>query len=307
MYKTNPGLRGAVMEIKELLPLAAMPAMLLLVEIGAVLLSLPLQEVGLSAFEDPSSIANPFIFIFILLVFTALLLFLIKFGFRKIIGAIIGASIFFTFIYIFGGVLAFVSPDALVVLGGSLLLAGAATAALYLFPEWYVIDSLGILIASGAASIFGISLDIVPVAILLVILAVYDAISVYKTKHMISLAEGVMETKSPVLFVIPKTKGYSYRREGIGSIGDGERGAFVIGMGDLIMPSILVVSANVFLSAARIGVFTLPALGAMAGSVAGLSFLLAYVKQGKPQAGLPPINGGALAGFLLGYLASLLF
>jgi len=138
-------------------------------------------------------------------------------------------------------------------------------------------------------------------------LAVYDALSVYKTKHMITLAEGVMETKSPVLFVIPKTKEYSYRKEGIESIGEGERGAFVIGMGDLIMPSILVVSANIFLSTPRIGILTIPALGAIAGSIAGLSLLLVYVKQGKPQAGLPPINGGALAGFLLGYLASVLF
>jgi len=102
MYKINLHLQGLTMEIKDIFPLAAMPAMLLLVEIGAVLLSLPLQEAGLTAFEDPSSVANPFIFIIILLIFTALLLFLIKFGFRKIIGAIIGASIFFTFIYIFG-------------------------------------------------------------------------------------------------------------------------------------------------------------------------------------------------------------
>ena len=295
------------MNRNEFLPLAAMPLMLLVVETGALLLSLPLQEAGLSAFEDPSSVANPFIFIVILLAFTLFLLFLIRMGFRKVIGAVIGASIFFTFVYIFSAILAFLTPDLSVVAGGSLLSAGIATAVLYLYPEWYVIDTLGILIASGAASIFGISLDIIPVVILLSLLAVYDAISVYRTKHMISLAEGVMETRSPILFVIPRRRGYSYRREGIGPLGEGERGAFVIGMGDMIMPSILVVSANVFLPVARIGPLSIPAIGAMAGSVAGLCLLLVYVRRGKPQAGLPPINGGALAGFLLGYLASLLF
>jgi presenilin-like A22 family membrane protease len=72
-------------------------------------------------------------------------------------------------------------------------------------------------------------------------------------------------------------------------------------MGDLIMPSILVVSANVFLDTAKIGFITIPALGAMIGSVIGLSLLLMVVRKGKPQAGLPPINGGAILGFLAGY------
>ena len=72
------------------------------------------------------------------------------------------------------------------------------------------------------------------------------------------------------------------------------------------MPSILVVSANVFLDTARIGFITIPALGAMIGSVIGLSLLLTIVRKGKPQAGLPPINGGAILGFLAGYGLALL-
>ncbi|MCG7854939.1 MAG: hypothetical protein MIO88_03685, partial [Methanoregulaceae archaeon] len=171
----------------------------------------------------------------------------------------------------------------------------------YLFPEWYIIDTLGVLIAAGAASIFGISLNVIPVLLLLVILMVYDAISVYKTRHMVTLAEGVIDIKSPILFIVPKRRGYSFMREGIGDLDGGERAAFVIGMGDLIMPSILVVSANVFLNSTRLaGVITLPALGAIIGSVIGLSLLLTVVQKGKPQAGLPPINGGAILGFLAG-------
>ena len=72
------------------------------------------------------------------------------------------------------------------------------------------------------------------------------------------------------------------------------------------MPSILVVSANVFLATAGIGFVNLPALGAMIGSVIGLSFLLTIVRKGKPQAGLPLINGGAILGFLAGYGIALL-
>jgi len=36
---------------------------------------------------------------------------------------------------------------------------------------------------------FGISLAIIPTLLLLVVLAVYDYIAVYRTKHMVALAE----------------------------------------------------------------------------------------------------------------------
>jgi len=183
-----------------------------------------------------------------------------------------------------------------------LTLSILATALLYKYPEWYVIDSLGILIAAGVAAIFGSSLEYYLVVILLVLLAVYDAISVYKTKHMITLAEGVIDLKTPILFVIPKRRDYSFIRDGIGKLDDGsERAAFIIGMGDMIMPSILVVSANVFIKGWRIaGIINLPALGAIIGSLAGLAVLLYFVSSGKPQAGLPPLNGGTILGFLAG-------
>ena len=195
------------MEQARLLPLITIPAMLVVVEIAALLLSLPMQAAGITAFEDPESVANPFIFIIILLVFTGFLLLLLKFKWKKLIGGIIGLSIFFTFIYIFAGITGYFLGLAAPALLLTLVLSAGATALLYLYPEWYVIDTLGILIAAGAASIFGISLSIVPVIILLIILLVYDAISVYKTKHMITLAEGVVDMKSPILFIVPKKEG----------------------------------------------------------------------------------------------------
>jgi presenilin-like A22 family membrane protease len=293
------------MEIKNLIPLLAMPLLLLAVEIGALLISLPVKASGIVAFEDPTSLENPVIFIVILLVFTGFLLVLIKYDMKKVIAAVIGLSLFFTFAYIFAALVYVamgVSDIANIVV---LVLSILATALLYKFPEWYVIDALGILIGAGVASIFGVSLDVLPVVILLILLAVYDAISVYKTKHMITLAEGVIDLKTPILFVIPKRRDYSFIKDGIGKLGDGgERAAFIIGMGDLIMPSILVVSANVFLKGAKLGgLINLAALGAIIGSLAGLCVLLHFVMSGKPQAGLPPLNGGTILGFLVGLAA----
>lgn len=297
------------MDFKRLIPFLAMPLLLVLVEIGALALSLPVKDAGITAFEDPAAVGNIGIFILILLVFTGFLLLLIRFGLKKIITLIIAVSIFLSFCYIFSAIVysAFGMTDAAVLL--MLLLSFGATILLYKFPEWYVIDTLGVLIAAGVASIFGVSLEVVPVVILLVLLAVYDAISVYKTKHMITLAEGVIDLKTPILFVIPKKRDYSFIREGIGKFGEGEeRAAFIMGMGDLIMPSILVVSANVFLKGYQVlGFVNLPAIGAIIGSLAGLVVLLYFVNSGRPQAGLPPLNGGTIIGFALGWgLSSLL-
>ncbi len=294
------------MDTRNLAPLIAMPLLLLAVEIGAVLLSLPVQASGIVAFEDPEDLANPVWFIGILLVFTAFLLLLIKYDMKRVIAAVIGISIFLTFCYIFAAVTfaAMGETDPAMVI--AVILAILAIVLLYKYPEWYIIDGLGILIGAGVAAIFGASLEVLPVLILLVLLAAYDAISVYKTKHMITLAEGVIDQKTPILFVIPKRKDYSFIKEGVGKISDGgERAAFIIGMGDMIMPAILVVSANVFLKGSRLGgLINLPALGAILGSVAGLVVLLYFVMSGKPQAGLPPICGGTIIGFLIGWAAS---
>ena len=62
--------------------------------------------------------------------------------------------------------------------------------------------------------------------------------------------------------------------------------------------------ANVFLKGWRLGgMINLPALGAILGSLVGLVVLLYFMMSGKPQAGLPPLNGGTILGFLAGWAA----
>ena len=290
--------------VKKYIPFLVMPAILVIVELGSLALSLPVQAAGLAAFQDPESVANPFIFIAILLGFTAFLLVLIKYGRKNLIAWVIGhLHLPDLCLHLCRNRADCLSGPDDAEIAVMLALAVAATVLLYKYPEWYVIDALGLLLAAGVASIFGVSLGTVPVILLLVILAVYDAISVYKTKHMITLAEGVIDLKTPILFVIPKKRDYSFIKEGIGKLGDGgERSAFIIGMGDMIMPSVLVVSANVFTGGVKyFGLFNLPALGAMIGSIAGLAVLLHFVMSGRPQAGLPPLNGGTILGFFIGW------
>ncbi len=163
------------------------------------------------------------------------------------------------------------------------------------------IDVSGVLIAAGASALFGVSLAIIPTIILLVLLAIYDFISVYKTKHMVRLAEGVMDLKLPIMFVLPRRWGYQYRQAS-GKIEPGqEREAYFMGLGDAVMPTMLAVSANAFLKAPGIWFINYPALGAMIGtlvSYAALMYLVVAAK--KPQAGLPFLCSGAIIGFLIG-------
>ena len=176
------------------------------------------------------------------------------------------------------------------------------------YPEWYVVDTVGILVSVGAMALIGISLAILPVLVLLVALAVYDAISVYKTKHMIALADNVMEMRLPVLLVIPKDGKYSFRQQGKlrDELESGERrGAMFMGLGDIIIPGLLVISAFTYLPAGMMWGMEKPllvAFGTLLGGLIGFSVLMRFVLKGNPHAGLPLLNGGTVVGYLVSYL-----
>ena len=166
------------------------------------------------------------------------------------------------------------------------------------YPEWYVIDIAGVILAAGVSAIFGISFGLVPALILLAGLAIYDAWAVYHTGHMVDLADSVMDLKLPILLVMPKTWNYSFLEQGSlnKQIESGEkRGALFMGLGDLVIPGALVVSSKAALGWS-VGI------ASMVGSLAGFFILMTFVLSGRPQAGLPLLNGGAILGYLLGAL-----
>ncbi len=245
-------------------------------------------------FEDPGSTANPFIYVLFILGFTLLLLAAIRFKKGWAVGTFILISITASIYYIF---LAFTSPLI------ALLPTLAMLLLLRFYPEWYIVDAFGILVCAGISALFGVSMTTLPVLILLLILAVYDAISVYKTRHMVSLAEGVIKIKAPLLFVVPKSREYSFRRDqmAISDQAKGNRGAYFLGLGDAIIPTILVVSADLYLSAPSWHGINLPALGAMVGTYIGFLALMRTTRD-RPQAGLPFLNSGAILGFLVACL-----
>jgi len=280
-----------------------MAFMLLIVQLIAVALSKPFEENDMKAFSNPEATSNVIYWVALILVFTAFILVVIKLNKKWMIQAFILFTVVSTLYYVFFAIFSyFLPPVTRIVL--TLILSIGLTIVLHKFPEWYVIDIVGIIIGAGAASIFGISLDIIPTLLLLVLLLVYDYIAVYRTKHMITLAEGVMDLRLPILLVIPKHWNYSFLTE---KFDKEEREAFFMGLGDAVMPTILVVSANFFVKAASytlplIGPVNIPAIGAIIGTFAGFSVLLGFVMKGKPQAGLPFLNGGVILGYVVGSL-----
>jgi len=322
---------------REYRGVAVAVALFLLVQLGALALVETFFQQGYQAVEDPSDPTNSLLYIGAVLVATVFFLAAFKYDLDWVVRVVIVATSGMLSWYVFSAI---VPPTVAAVLG-----AGVAIA-LWVYPEWYVVDTAGVLMGAGAAGLFGITFGLLPAIVLLSVLAVYDAISVYKTEHMLDLADGVMDLRIPVILVIPLSWSYSLLDDVGGDAGDttdaddaggdnndgvddgddtettgdgstdpsddiapdsDEREAFFIGLGDAVIPGVMVASAAFFIPAEfryEIALFTIntPALASLVGTLAGLLVLMSMVMKGKPHAGLPLLNGGAIGGYLLGAL-----
>lgn len=163
--------------------------------------------------------------------------------------------------------------------------------------EWYVLNVLGMLLAVGLSAVWGIILNAWYSALLLAVFAVYDYIAVYRTKHMIELADASIKGGLPMLFMLPGRRGAkladireeSTRKEG---------GVMLLGYGDIALPCVMVVSSASLGNFSLFPWFILP----LAGAVAGM--LVLFLSARRPAPGLPFINAGAIAGFLVSVLLS---
>ena len=284
-------------DVKEFFAIMIMGLFFVIIHGLALLFTGTFKDAGMEAFENPDNPMNIAYIFVIMLVFTIAILVIAKFWKKQLIQIIILGAIGYTSFYVLYPLFGLIVP-MLLSLVLSIVCAAVLVLVLIKYPEWYVIDICGIIVGAGAIAIFGISLGIWLILILLVVLAVYDAISVYKTKHMVDLADTVMDLKLPVLLVVPKIRHYSLIKE-TKSLkeklkDDEERDAFFMGLGDVVMPGILVVAVYSNVSN------NLPlALSVLIGTLVGFTVLMVFVMKGKPQAGLPCLCGGAIAGYLI--------
>ncbi len=306
---------------RDLASIVAMAGMLVVSQAIALLLAPIFLDLNFQAFPDASNPVNPILYIVLILAFTAVILLLFRYRKRNLAKYVILGSIFFTIAFVFVVPLYlatywWMDPELAgnVATIGAFLLAILIVYALYKYPEWYLVDTVGIAIAAGVTAVLGISFAILPAFLLLVGLALYDAWAVYRSKHMVTLADEMTSQKLPILLVVPKKASYSYLQQKSlkEQIAKGEeREAMFMGLGDIIIPGVLVVSASIFLRSQfgypDITVLGLPAylfvaIVTMVGALVGFTILMRFVMKGNPQAGLPLLNGGAIAGYLVSFV-----
>ena len=289
-----------------LVPMFLMGGLFVVIHLLSILITQPFEATGIEVFENPNDPTNLLIFFGILLTITITILLIAKFWKKQLIQVIILGSIAYTTFFVLYTLLTLAISNIILILFISIVAAAILVVALLKHPEWYIINLCGIIVGVGAIGIFGISLSVSLVILLLIGLSIYDAISVYKTKHMIDLADAVMDLKLPVMLVVPKTRQYSILKETKGlkeKIEEQEeREAFFMGLGDIVMPGFLV-TASFYQNIANNGF--LVALSVMIGTLIGFVVLMSVVIKGKPQAGLPYLCSGAIVGyFISSYLLS---
>ncbi|MCI4336279.1 MAG: hypothetical protein L3K17_03665 [Thermoplasmata archaeon] len=292
-------------------------------QIVALALAFPFKTAGLATSSNPNNPTDP-LFIIALIIIAPLF---ILWGARRAGGITmlrwlilvgIGASLDITLTATFGlfppAPFYFQPYGVGLAAVPSVTLAGAVSVVMFLAllmePQWYVIDTVGFVAAGALIALLGISFGILPVFILLGALAIYDFIAVYRTKHMLSLADVVTDMKLPILMVMPTHSGYDYTQSGKFTAQRNrpaeEREAMFMGLGDVVIPGTLIVSAFVWLPATVIlpgvGANLLAAIGALVGSLIGYGILMTRVLKGNAQAGLPFLNGGAIAGYVVAYV-----
>lgn len=323
---SEPGTAEAVAEAatKAERPLGPPPVLAMVIMGGLFVVSIVLSmiaaplyaaEVG-PIFEDPGDVGNAGMYLVFVVAFTVVILLIAKYKVKWLIQAIILGAVLMSLVYLLGPLFTAAARPRWGAAGVdaswglAFVLSTALTIALWKHPEWWVVDLTGVGVAAGAGAYFGISFGILPALALLIGFAAYDAIAVYRTKHMIDLADTVMDLRLPIMLIVPKHRGYSFLREEASlkdKLAKGEeREALFMGLGDVVIPCVLVVSALQFLDPARtvagIGGNLVVSLATLGGALVGYAVLMTLVAKGKAHAGLPSLNGGAIAGFLLALL-----
>ena len=309
---------------REIRSIAIMGILLASSQIVALLIAPTFAYNGMTAFKNPGDPLNAVIYIVMILIFTAVILGLVKYRRQDLARYIVLGSVLITVAFVallpvyylsidVASVFTTVDDSLAATLGNlatalAFVLAACVTWILVKYPEWYVVDTVGLVTAAGVTAILGISFSWVPATLLLVALACYDAWAVYRSKHMVTLADELTSQRLPVLLVIPKSANYKFseQRSLKEQVAKGEeREAMFIGLGDLIIPGMMSVSALAWLpDTVGAGLLSLSpsatvAIGTLIGSLVGFSILMRYVLKGNPQTGLPLLNGGALIGFFL--------
>jgi presenilin-like A22 family membrane protease len=243
------------------------------------------------AFENPENITNSFMLFIYIIISTVGILIVVKFW-KPSIRVLEAMVVFFSSWITFD----FLVPIGVWYFSLGFFLAIALTAWKALRPTILSQNVAAIFSGAGAGALLGASFGVVPSLLFLVMLCVYDFVSVFITKHMIHLAREL--TKTPMAFTIAsphefkkakyfRIKGRTKRKK---------VHVFQLGVGDIVIPMMFSISL--------LRSFTIvSSILSIIGSTVAL-LLLIYHMSNHPRAlpALPFITVGTLAGFMISML-----
>lgn len=225
------------------------------------------------------------------IIFLAIILFLFIYFVRKFSRK---SVIFFRVVLalaIFAGsqtVFAMLVENVLISFFAAILLAWAVLK----FKIVFLHDFAVVLAIAGIGGILGLSLTPISVIFILIVLSFYDIIAVYKTKHMVKMAEEMIKSRAIFGIVLPrKSKDWI---ENLENVRPGEE-FMILGSGDLVMP-LLLIASSAWSHGLRESLFV------MFFSFFGLALtylLFITQKTRHPMAALPPIAAASIIGYLV--------
>lgn len=218
--------------------------------------------------EGKGDVANSFYMFAYILVFTGILLVIIKLLKGKLLYYLLktmeSLAVFGSAVIVFGAFY----DDVIVVLPALALVVGRI-----IFPKKISLRNFATILAvSGTGAIIGVSLGTLPIAVFMVLLAAYDYVAVFKTKHMVTLAKAVTAENLAFSYAMP-TPEHKYE----------------LGTGDLVIP--LAFAAAVLADAKTLYPFPnyyLFGAAILSASIIGLKLTMDVVEK-KPGNALPAL------------------
>lgn len=214
--------------------------------------------------SDINDVSNAIFLFASIMVMTVFILILLKLRkTKKILFIIEAMAIFSTSIMVFGS---FIQTNDLLVL---------AITAIILFIRYtnrenvLFRDFVSLIAIAGAGAFIGISLGLLPILVFIIILAIYDIIAVFYTKHMVEIGKQAVGNNFAFTVAIP-TKKHN----------------FELGNGDMVIP--LMVASSILVNGPFLN-NTLVALLCIGASYIGLASSIYTVSVKKiPLPALPP-------------------
>jgi presenilin-like A22 family membrane protease len=241
----------------------------------------------------------------------------------KLFRVIEGVVIFIASFYVFLILLAYATQNTNIATAGAVIMAILLVAAK---NKWVKLKNVAAIIASiGVGAVLGVGFSFLAAIIFMGLLAIYDFVAVFITKHMITLANVVTENNLAFMVDMSEVEGVpksnfskkefaEYNKELKASGSRGRRIMSVmkkssgmglvpisanvaLGTGDLAIPLMVAVSAY------KLTLSFVPSFFIAFGAVLGLlltMFILRKYKRALPA--IPPLFLGVLIGFALYYL-----